>query len=106
MAANHNDSPQLRGLVDQTCETFAWFAPSVLTGVRGYDAKSNFEYLYLERNIDPVIQVLKATAHDELYDGFFNEDALPSCVAGQPMTYVGRNGKGQHLFRCQAGGAL
>lgn len=104
MAANHNDSPQLRGLVDRAYDTFSWFQPQVATGDRGYDATSNFQYLYLERGIDPVVHVRRPTAHDERYDGLFDKKGLPHCLGNQPMEFVGQDGEGQFIFRCQSGG--
>ena len=104
MAANHNDSPQLPGLMDKAYHTFDWFSPSVATGDRGYDAKSNFEYLYLKQGIDPVIHIRKPTAHDGLYEGIFNALAIPLCMGMEPMQYMGQTGEGKYIFRCQSEG--
>lgn len=104
MAANHNDSPQLPGLMDKAYETFDWFDPKVATADRGYDAATNFEYLYVKKGIDPVIHIRKPTAKDGLYDGLFNENAVPLCMGLEPMDYVGQTGEGKHIFRCQSEG--
>ena len=47
-AGNRNDSPELPAVMDQAFATYDWFAPQVALADRGYDAKTNFEYLYLE----------------------------------------------------------
>ena len=104
MPANINDSPQLPGLFDKAYDTFDWFDPSIATGDRGYDAKSNFEYLYLKRGIDPVIHIRKTNAKDGLYDGIYTKDAVPTCMGLEPMEYVGETGDGQYIFRCKSEG--
>ncbi|MYC29196.1 MAG: transposase [Chloroflexi bacterium] len=104
MAANHNDSPQLPSLMDKAYDNFSWFSPSVATADRGYDAKSNFEYLYLKRGIDPVIHIRKTNSHDGLYDGIYTMDAAPTCMGLEPMQFIGETWEGHYIFRCQGEG--
>ena len=103
-AGNRNDSPELPALMDQTFTTYDWFAPKATLADRGYDALKNFEYLYLEHGIDPIIHIRKPTAQDGLYEGVFNANYLPVCLGNMPMEYVGQDGEGQHLFRCRSEG--
>ena len=103
-AGNRNDSPELPAVMGQAFETYEWFAPQVALADRGYDAKSNFEYLYLQHGIDPVIHIRKPGYTDGLYDELFNEDILPLCLGNVPMEYVGLDGEGQYIYRCQSGG--
>ena len=103
-AGNRNDSPELPAVMDQAFETYEWFAPQVALADRGYDAKANFEYLYLRHGIDPVVHIRKAGRTDGLYDELFNEDLLPLCLGNVPMEYVGKTGEGQYIYRCQSEG--
>ena len=103
-AGNRHDSPELPAVMDKAFADFDWFSPSVATADRGYDAKSNFEYLYLKHGIDPVIHIRKTNAHDGLYDGIYTADAVPTCMGLEPMEYVGQNGDGHYIFRCKSEG--
>ena len=103
-AGNRNDSPELPAVIDQAYDTFNWFKPSVALADRGYDAHTNFEYLYLDHGIDPIIHIRKPTADDGPYDGIYNEDILPLCLGNVPMEYVGQDGQGGHIFRCRSEG--
>ena len=104
MAANHNDSPQLPGLIDKAFDTFDWFDPYSVIADRGYDATTNFEGLYLLHGIDPIIHIRKPMAKDGLYEGIYTKDAVPTCMGLEPMEYVGETGDGQYIFRCQSEG--
>ena len=103
-AGNRSDSPELPIVMEQSYATYDWFAPKVALDDRGYDAKSNFEYLYLEHGIDPIIHIKKPGRTDNLYDELFNADLLPLCLGNVPMEYVGQDGDGQYIYRCQSGG--
>ena len=103
-AGNRSDSPELPVLMDQTFATYNWFAPQVALADRGYDAKSNFEYLYLRHSIDPIIHIRQPGRTDGLYDELFNKDLLPLCLGNVPMEYVGQDGEGKYIYRCQSGG--
>ena len=103
-AGNRNDSPELRAVMDQAYQTFDWFQPRTALADRGYDARANFEYLFLDHDIDPIIHIRKPTAADGLYEGVYNADSLPLCLGNVPMEYVGRDGQGGLIFRCQPEG--
>ena len=103
-AGNRNDSPELPAVMDQAFATYDWFAPQVALADRGYDAKTNFEYLYLGHGIDPILHIKRPGRTDNLYDELFNEDILPLCLGNVPMEYVGQDGAGQYVYRCQSGG--
>ena len=103
-AGNRNDSPELRAVMDQAYAAFQWFQPQVALADRGYDAITNFQYLYLKRQVDPVIHIRRPTAQDGLYEGIYTEDAVPTCLGLEPMEYVGETGEGQYVFRCRSEG--
>ena len=103
-SGKRSDSPELPAVMDKAQETYDWFKPTVAIADRGYDAKSNFEYLYLEHGIDPLIHIRKPTAKDGLYDGIYNADILPTCLGMEPMEFVGETGDGQYIFRCRSEG--
>ena len=103
-AGNRSDSPELRTVIDKAMGTYSWLKPSVATADRGYDAKENFEYLYLKHGIDPIIHIRKPTAKDGLYEGIYNADSLPTCMGMEPMEYVGETGDGKYIFRCKSEG--
>ena len=103
-AGNRNDSPELRAVMDQAFAEYDWFQPRTALADRGYDAAKNFEYLWLDHHIDPIIHIRQPVAADGLYDGIYNADSLPLCLGNAPMEYVGQDGEGQHVFRCQSEG--
>lgn len=97
---NESDSPELPKVMTKAFETYDWFQPSVATADRGYDAASNFKYLYGE-NVDPIIHIRKPGARDGLHGGVYNKDLLPLCVGNVPMEFVGTAGEGQYIYRCR-----
>ena len=101
---NRNDSPELPDVIDRAIAAFDWFNPKATLGDRGYDALKNFEYLYLQHGIDPIIHIRKPGYRDGLYDELYNEDILPLCIGNVPMEYVGQDGEGQDIYRCRSGG--
>ena len=100
---NESDSPEMREVMDKTIGMFKWFKPKVALADRGYDAMDNFTYLF-KKGIDPIIHIRKPTAHDGLYDGIYNKDALPLCMGMEPMDYIGEDGEGRYIFRCRSEG--
>ena len=100
---NESDSPEMREVMDKTFGMFKWFKPKVALADRGYDAMENFNYLF-KKKIDPIIHIRKPTAEDKLYDGIYNEDALPLCMGMKPMEYIGDTGDGKRIFRCASEG--
>ena len=103
-SGNSSDSPELRTLMDQAFADLGWFQPKSAMADRGYDALANFEYLWLDHQVDPVIHIRRPTAKDGLYDGLFNGDSRPLCMGMVPMEHAGRTGDGSHIFRCRSGG--
>ena len=101
---NRNDSPELPDVIDRAIAAFDWFNPKATLADRGYDSKANFEYLYLQHGIDPIIHIRRPTAADGLYDGIYNADSLPLCLGNLPMEYVGQDGEGGLIFRCPSEG--
>ena len=101
---NRNDSPELRAIMDQAFADFDWFDPSVVIADRGYDSQANFKYLYDDHAIDPIIHIRRPTAHDQLYGGVYDENGLPHCLGNIPMTFVGTNGEGEYIYRCNSEG--
>ena len=72
-AGNRNDSPELPAVMDKAFAEFDWFDPSVATADRGYDATSNFEYLYTQHGIDPVISYPQAHCQRRPVRGYLHE---------------------------------
>ena len=103
-AGNRNDTLELPDVIDRAFAQFDWFQPKTALADRGYDSKANFEYLYLEHGIDPIIHIRRPTAADGLYDGIYNADSLPLCLGNKPMEFVGRDGEGGLIFRCPSEG--
>lgn len=101
--ANTSDSPEMREVMDKVLGTFDWFKPKAAMADRGYDAMENFTYLY-KKKIDPIIHIRKPTAEDKLYDGIYNEDAVPLCMGMEPMEYIAETGDGKRIFRCASEG--
>ena len=100
LPANRNDSPVLPVVMEKALENHPDLKPRYLAGDRGYDAKTNYEWLD-ERRIRSVIQMRHAANEDT---SIYTRDGVPKCLGGKPMEYVrSERGKG-HLFRCPDGG--
>lgn len=100
---NRSDSPELPEVMKKAYGDYVWFKPSVATADRGYDAATNFTYLY-GKNVDPIIHIRKPTSRDDLYDGVYDKDSLPHCLGNVPMEFVGTSGKGEYIYHCKEGG--
>jgi len=99
LPANRNDSPVLPTVMERALENHPELKPRYLAGDRGYDAKTNYEWLD-ERRIRSVIQMRHAANEDT---SIYTKDGVPKCLGGKPMEYVrSERGKG-HLFRCPDG---
>ena len=103
-AGNRSDSPELPAVMDKAMEMYDWFKPAAASADRGYDAMTNFEYLYSQHGIDPIIHIRKPTAADKLYDGIYTAAAVPTCMGLEPMEYVGQTGDGKRIYRCASEG--
>ena len=103
LPANEHDSPVLPKAFEHGKKLYNWFQPKVGIGDRGYDAKSNHEYL-IKEGISPVIRIRENTSKDRLYDGIYTKEGVPTCLGGTPMDYVATDGNGNHLYRCQSEG--
>lgn len=101
---NRNDSPELRAVMNQAYDTFSWFQPKTALADRGYDSAKNFQYLFVDHHVDPIVHIRKPTSADGLYEGLFNKEAIPLCMGMEPMEYVGRTSEDKHIFRCRSEG--
>ena len=96
--ASRNDSPELPRLLDKAETSFGWFKPAAVICDKGYDAQSNYVDV-VARGAAPVIAIRKLP-NDELRDGIYTDQGVPTCVGMAEMDYIGtRPGQG-HLYRC------
>ena len=96
--ASRNDSPVLPKLLEYTQLLHRWLQPLAVMADRGYDAKSNHQYL-CDRNILPIIHI-KRKANGALYDGIYTEQGVPTCIGRVPMRYIKSDLQKGHLYRC------
>ena len=100
--ANESDSTELPAALRKTLAAYPWLEPGCLLADRGYDSLANHQFL-VGLDIIPVIHIRKPTAKDELYDGIYTAEGIPTCMGQQPMDYVRTDPEtGAHLFRCPA----
>ena len=64
--ASRNDSPILAVLIEHAQQFHRWFRPQVVIADRGYDTKTNHQYL-CDQNILPIIHI-RRKATGALYD--------------------------------------
>ena len=97
--ANRNDSPELPNLINYAEALHDWFKPDVVIADRGYDGLPNHQFL-IGKGIRPIIQI-KKKAHDELYEGIYTKEGVPTCIGKVPMEYIRTDPKSGHLlYRC------
>ena len=101
--ARRNDSPLLPTVMEQGESLHSWFGPRAAVADRGYDAKSNHQYL-IDRGVLPIIHIRKATAKDKMRDDIYTPDGVPTCMGNVPMEYVDSHPEFGHLYRCREGG--
>ncbi len=105
--AKQNDSPTLKPLIERAEREHDWFSlgpGSVVIGDRGYDSKTNNEYVH-QRGAAPVIHKRKPPSGGKLHDGIYTTNGVPTCLGKQEMEFIKTDSQtGQHLYRCPAGG--
>ena len=97
-----NDSPELPSVIDKARKTLGWFGPKYAMADKGYDAKTNYQYLY-DSGIEPVI-LIRRPSNTVLRDGIYTDAGTPTCLGQVPMEYVRSDPERGHLYRCRAGG--
>ena len=97
--AKQNDSPMLPKVIASAEDLYPWFRPYAVVGDRGYDAKSNHEYLH-EKGILPIIHI-RRPARTALVDGIYTAYGVPTCMGGIPMNYIKSDPQKGHLYRCK-----
>ena len=80
-SASRNDSPLLPPLMDKLQADYPWMRPQMVVADRGYDAKTNHEYL-AERNILPVIHIRKNAQGSTLRGHLHREGRADLCRPG------------------------
>ena len=101
--AKRNNSPLLPTVMEHGEALHPWLVPRVAVADRGYDAKSNHQYL-IDHGVLPIIHIRKATAHNGLRDGIYESKGAPTCFGSVPMEYVTSHPEFGHMYRCQEGG--
>ena len=97
--AKDNDNPMLPDIIAKAESLFSWFKPRAVMADRGYDSRSNHEFLH-RKGILPIIHI-RRKAGGGLYEGIYTEKGVPTCVAKVPMRYVKTDpDTGHHLYRC------
>ena len=100
--AKRNDSPELPNLLDTSRRAHSWFRPEYVIADRGYDSQANHRAI-LSRGGIPIIAI-RRTPGDELWEGVYTKEGVPTCMGMVPMEYVmSEEGKGD-LYRCRAEG--
>ena len=97
--AKQSDSPMLPKVIASAEDLYPWFRPYAVVGDRGYDAKSNHEYLH-EKGILPIIHI-RRPARTALVDGIYTAYGVPTCMGGIPMRYIKSDPQKGHLYRCK-----
>lgn len=96
--ANKNDSPLLPTVMETAKALLPWLKPSAVMADRGYDAQSNYEYLY-KSGAMPIIKT-RQNPHGSLKEGIYTVDGVPTCIGQIPMRYVESDPEKGHLYRC------
>ena len=100
--AKRNDSPELPNLLDTARRAHSWFRPEYVIADRGYDGQPNHRAV-LSRGGTPIIGI-RRTPGDQLWEGVYTKEGVPTCMGMVPMEYVrSEEGKGD-LYKCRAGG--
>ena len=101
--AKRNDNPTLPVLMDKAIYDHLWMDPQVVIADRGYDAKSNHDYL-IYQDIIPIINIRRSPGKSKLYDGIYDQTGAPTCMGGILMQYVLTDFEKGDLYRCAKGG--
>ena len=106
--AKRHDSPTLPVLMDKAIYDHLWMDPQVVIADRGYDARSNHDYL-IYQDIIPIIHIKRPGTKDGLYKGLsgkarYDKNGAPTCMGGIPMQYVLTDFEKGDLYRCAKGG--
>ena len=96
--ANRNDSPELPLVMEKARASFPWLDPKAAMADRGYDAASNYAYLVAQGTV-PIILIRKMPGN-QLYDGVYTKEGVPTCIGQVPMQYVRTDPVQGHLYRC------
>lgn len=100
--AKRNDSPELPNLLDTARRAHPWFRPEYVIADRGYDGQPNHKAV-LSRGGTPIIGI-RRTPGDQLWEGVYTKEGVPTCMGLVPMEYVrSEEGKGD-LYKCRAEG--
>ena len=100
--AKRNDSPELPRVMKQALDTHDWFAPQHVIADKGYDSEANHRTVEKYGSI-PIIAIRK-TPGDELREGIYTNDGVPTCMGVVPMEYVRSDPSKGHLYRCRREG--
>ena len=97
--ANEHENRLLPQYIVHAQEQHPWFNPRSVSADKGYDGNPNADYLR-SKGIIPVIAI-KKNRKNELFDGIYTGEGVPTCTGKVPMTYVRTDRKtGQRLYKC------
>lgn len=100
--AKRNDSPELPNLLDTARRAHSWFRPEYVIADRGYDGQPNHRAV-LSRGGTPIIGI-RRTPGDQLWEGVYTKEGVPTCMGMVPMEYVrSEEGRGD-LYKCRSEG--
>jgi hypothetical protein len=99
--AKAGDVTQYQPLLEHARAMNPWLKSMYVVADRGYDAKHAYEYTVDKMRAVPIIlnrEMRRVTSGIELDDG------TPTCLSGQPMTFIGYTDEGKLRYRCATGG--
>ena len=106
-----NDSPYLPGVFSKMGTLLPWVKPEYALADRGYDSLANHKYL-TDKGIAPIIAIRRRPTgrkgqkaaeqetQDNLVDGVYTYDGVPTCIGQVPMEYVRSDPRKGWLYRC------
>ena len=105
--ANASDVVIMVQDLDDCLALYNWLGPRYFLADKGYDSLDNIIHL-VRLGIIPVIAVRLPTKDKKtgkrLHDGIYDGKGRPTCIGGQPMTYVRSDPERGHQFQCPPGG--
>ena len=97
--ASGNDFPHLEPPLRRLQEAYPGIEIKHVVADRGYDSLKNNQ-LVLDIGASPIIGIRNMLKEDELYEGVYTFDGIPTCMGKKPMEYVRSDPQRGHLYRC------
>ncbi len=102
--ASRHDSPELPKIMEKAQTKYGWFSPDVAIADKGYDARSNHEWL-AKHGITPIIHI-RSQPKKALHEGIYTDEGVPTCMGLVPMDYVRSDPQKGHLYQCRRDGCI